>query len=300
MKFSVVTPSHNSERFIAETIESVASQAGDFEIEHIVVDNASTDRTRKIVAEYARRIEEGNYPVACKAVSIVLTSEPDEGMYDAINRGFRGATGDVFAWINSDDIYLPGAFQKVACCFDVYPDVRWLTGITSFIDSESNVVAKGACYLYCRDWLRRGVYGRARHWVTQDSVFWRADLWRAVGGCDARLKLAGDYGLWMAFAEKAQLFSLNAETSCFRRVAGQKSQDMDAYREEMAGLYEGLDGDDSKIRRFFAWQRWLPRVFRPLVFRGLFGELEFNLLTPGPGDQIRRYQGSFHRLQALV
>ncbi len=300
MKFSIVTPSHNSERFIAETIESVVSQAGDFEVEYIVVDNASTDRTTEIVSDYAGRVRAGTYPVACKGVSIDLTSEPDEGMYDAINRGFRKATGDVFAWINSDDIYVPGAFQNMARCFARFPDVRWLKGITSFIDEQSRIVKAGGCLLYCQQWLRRGVYGRASHWVTQDSVFWRADLWHEVGGCDPRLKFAGDYALWMAFAEKATLFSLDVETSCFRRVAGQKSQDMAAYRMEMAALSAGLDGDDERIRRYFARERWLPKLLRPWIFRWLFGALEFHLLKPGPGDDIRRHQGNFHRLRALV
>lgn len=300
MKFSVVTPSHNSERFIAETIESVVSQAGDFEIEYIVVDNASTDRTAEIASGYAKRVAEGTYPVKCRGVSIALMSEPDEGMYDAINWGFEKATGDVYAWINSDDVYRADAFQKVARCFAAYPDVRWLKGITSFIDAGSKVVARGACHLYCREWLRRGVQGRAWDWVEQDSVFWRADLWREVGGCDARLKTAGDYGLWMAFAEKTPLFSLNAETSCFRRVAGQKSQDMDAYRSEMAVLSAGLDDDDTRIRRFFAWEYRIPRRLRPLVFRRLFGPLEFNLLTLGRGDEVQRHRGTYHRLRALL
>lgn len=300
MKFSVVTPSHNSERFIAETIESVVSQAGDFEIEYIVVDNASTDHTTDIVSKYARRIGKGTYPVACKGVSIDLMSEPDEGMYDAINRGFGKATGEVFAWINSDDIYLPEALQSVARSFAAYSDVRWLKGITSYIDEDSRRISSGKCNFYSREWLRRGVYGRALHFVQQDSVFWRADLWREVGGCDGRLRVAGDYALWMAFAQKARLFSLNAPLSCFRKVAGQKSQDLGAYRKEMAGISRGLDGDDGRIRRFFAWESRIPKAIRPIVFRWLFGRLEFNLLKLGTGADVERYEGSLHELRAFV
>ncbi|HEY4500327.1 MAG TPA: glycosyltransferase, partial [Candidatus Paceibacterota bacterium] len=99
MKFSIVTPVYNGQAHIRETIESVLSQEGDFEIEYFIMDGGSTDATVEIVLEYASRD---------KRVSVF--SEKDSGMYDAVNKGFFKATGDVYAYINSDDVYEPGAF----------------------------------------------------------------------------------------------------------------------------------------------------------------------------------------------
>ncbi|HEY4743504.1 MAG TPA: glycosyltransferase [Desulfuromonadaceae bacterium] len=232
MKFSIVTPTFNSERFLRETIQSVLSQQGDFTIEYIFVDNCSQDNTRAIIADFERLIDSGAYPVGCNGVTISYHREKDNSMYEAINRGFAMATGDVHAWINSDDIYLPGAFAIVARSFSRFPEVRWLKGITVYSNDSSTIYEAGRCFLYDREWLKRGVYGRDAYFVQQASVFWRADLWKRAGGIDSRFKKAGDYFLWLKFAEHAPLYSLKAYVACFRKVAGQLSEDALSYRQE--------------------------------------------------------------------
>jgi len=300
MKFSIVTPSWNSEAYLAETIDSVISQKGDFDIEYIVQDNQSGDRTCEIVRNYMAMLESGSYPIRCKSVSMRLISEPDTGMYDAINRGFSGATGDVYAYINSDDIYLPGAFQVVARCMALRPDVAWLKGITSYINAGSAIIAIGKCNLYCQEWLRLGIYGRAAGFVQQDSVFWRAALWQTSGGCDSGLKVAGDYRLWMTFAQHARLYSVVAYLSCFRRVQGQLSENMEPYWREVNALSDGLCGLDSSIRGFRTREAILPRFLKLVFFRALFGTPQFDLLTVDVVGGVAAHRGDYYSVQSLI
>lgn len=283
MKFSIVTPSFNSGRFIRETIDSVASQEGPFLIEHIVVDNHSTDGTVDILREHERTLS-SRPPSRCRGISFRWLSQGDAGMYDAINTGFALATGDVHAWINADDIYLPGAFGAVAAAFERCPGVRWLKGITSYIDETSSVVEWGRCNLYDRRWIAAGVYGREAYFIQQDSVFWTADLWREAGGADARYKRAGDYDLWIRFSRLAPLHSLNRRVSCFRRSGDQLSRDLQAYYAECDRI---MPSDDlpgrRRIRRYFASEGRIPAPLRPVVYRLLFGRQDLNVIELGDG-----------------
>src|SRR3989344_2070174 len=160
MKFSIVTPVYNGQAHIRETIESVLSQEGDFEIEYFIMDGGSTDSTVKIAREYESRD---------KRVSVI--SEKDVGMYDAVNKGFLKATGDVYAYINSDDVYEPGAFATVTSIVSKYPDILWLKGISSVMDASSNISRILPCYVYKREWIEKGIYGRNGPVIGPASAF---------------------------------------------------------------------------------------------------------------------------------
>ena len=121
MKFSIVTPSFNQGTFIERTLQSVADQTG-FEIEHVVFDGGSTDRTVDILK--AR----GN--------SISWTSEPDRGQADAVNKGIRATSGEIIGWLNSDDVYYPGAFAQVSAFFEAHADIDVVYGMADHIDRD--------------------------------------------------------------------------------------------------------------------------------------------------------------------
>jgi glycosyltransferase involved in cell wall biosynthesis len=229
MKLSIVTPTKNSIRFIGETIRSVISQQGDFDIEYIVVDYCSTDGTVALVEKYIRDLENGIIGFNCRRVTMKLLSVDFPGMYRAINCGFQDASGDIFAYINSDDVYLPGAFAAVEEIFTSCEEVHWIKGVTSYIDEQSRVYEHGRCYLYDNNLIGCGVYGHRLHFIQQDSVFWRSWLWKSVGGVAEELNLAGDYYLWINFSNHAALHVFDREVSCFRRVEGQLSQQMEKY-----------------------------------------------------------------------
>lgn len=273
-----MTPAFNSEKYIAETIESVISQKGEFEVEYIFMDNCSVDKTTEIVRNYQRMLEEGCYRLGCNGVSIRLISRKDDGMYDAINKGFEMATGDIFAWINTDDIYLPGAFDIVAKVFQKYPEIEWLKGITSYINESSTIYQTGKCFLYNRPWIEKGVYGREAYFIQQDSVFWRSVLWKSVGEIDVNLKLAGDYYLWKQFAKKTSLFTVKAYLSCFRKVKGQQSQHFEAYMRECEKINSSVGYGVKKIKKFFAYENRIPFSLRPFIYRMLFGNQKLNIV----------------------
>ena len=112
-RISVVTPSYNQGNFVEETIQSVLDQ-GYPNLEYIVMDGGSTDGTLDILRKYEKRL--------------VWKSERDRGQSDALNKGFRMASGDIFSFINSDDVYEPGALHKVGRFFVDHPQASWLTG----------------------------------------------------------------------------------------------------------------------------------------------------------------------------
>ncbi|GAB4422660.1 MAG: hypothetical protein OHK0039_38810 [Bacteroidia bacterium] len=118
-KISIVTPSFNQGPYIEDAIRSVLDQ-GYPNIEHIIIDNCSTDQTAEIASRYPH---------------VVFVSEPDEGQSDAINKGFLRATGDIIGWLNADDYYLPGTFGKVQQIMAL-PGVDGLYSNVRFIDKE--------------------------------------------------------------------------------------------------------------------------------------------------------------------
>lgn len=243
------------------------------------MDGGSIDGTQEIVRDYQKILAENLYPLKCKSVDIYWFSEKDDGMYDAIKKGFARATGDIYAWINSDDIYLPGAFDVVNKTLGKYSEISWLKGITSYINENSTIYSVGECSLYRQDFIKAGLYGPVLHFIQQDSVFWRADLWQKSGGVNAKLSLAGDYFLWKSFSDLAPLYSLNAYVSCFRKTPNQKSADIKAYFREIE-KYSPLDQRlSSKVRRYFARIASLPGFLRPLCYRLAFGQHKHHLVV---------------------
>ncbi len=232
MKFSIITPVHNGEKYIAETIESILSQKGDFEIEYIIRDGGSTDQTVEIIRGYKDRLDSCQYPISCRGITMSWVSEKDGGMYDAIEKGFAGAQGNIFAYLNADDKYLPGAFASVSKIFEDFPEIEWVKGINKKSDEQGVHTSTGSCLLYQQNWLAKGIYGRCAYFVQQDSVFWRKSLWEKSRPSISKLKLAGDYVLWVGFAKFTPLWSFNKPVSVFRKRPGQLSTDMTAYRHE--------------------------------------------------------------------
>jgi glycosyltransferase involved in cell wall biosynthesis len=126
LKFSIITPSFNQGRFLPDCVESILSQKG-IEYEHIVIDAGSTDETREVL---------GRYP------HLQWTSEPDGGMSDGINKGFRRATGDWVMWLNCDDYLLPGALAKVAAHATAYPDADVIHGDCLFVKEDKTPIRR--------------------------------------------------------------------------------------------------------------------------------------------------------------
>src|SRR5574344_2986474 len=111
MKISIITTVYNGEKYIEETMDSVLSQRGDFELEYIVIDAQSSDTSFEKIKKYKNFVDRGYYEGRNQGITMQIFSEKDNGMYDGISKGFKICTGEVVAYINADDFYLPNAFQ---------------------------------------------------------------------------------------------------------------------------------------------------------------------------------------------
>ena len=188
---SIVTPSYNQGEFLAETIESVIGQAGDFLLDYVVVDGGSTDSSVGIIRHYDDLLRNGRWPVACRGITFRWLSEKDHGQSDALGKGFRLAAGDILAWLNSDDCYLPGTLQAVVEHLRDNRDTALLYGDARYCDREGTVLGSYRTEPFNFDKLAWF------NFICQPAAFFRKEVFAAVGGLDESLHFAMDYDLWI-------------------------------------------------------------------------------------------------------
>jgi glycosyltransferase involved in cell wall biosynthesis len=178
---SIITPSFNQGKYLKATISSVLSQ--DYpNIEYFIIDGGSTDESLSIIKKYASRLAG-------------WVSEKDHGQTDAINKGFKFATGSILAWLNSDDTYQPGAVRQAVDYLSRTPEVGLVYGDANFINETGTVIGRFPAAQTDFARLKRGYVH-----IPQQSAFWRAELWRQVGPLDPTFYFAMDYDLWVRLA----------------------------------------------------------------------------------------------------
>ncbi len=269
MKISIVTPVLNGEKYIKEAIDSVLEQEGALELEYIIVDGGSTDRTLEILEEYEELYRQGKYQKNFKALSFTCISEADEGMYDALRKGFSLCHGEVLGWINADDFYLPGALKKVCSVFEDNEEVNWIAGCCSVIDEKNRYLHKSILRNYPRSLILNGGFGLHSHYfIPQESVFWRSTLMRYIDSdVFAGYKLAGDFYLWFTFAKRECLYSVDESFAVFRITDRNLSLDKRKYHNEMTQIIGASDTfcqRDHILLRSFGDQ-WAQRICRKEV-----------------------------------
>ena len=189
--FSIVTPSFNQGAYLAETIESVLGQEGDFRIDYLVIDGGSADDSVEIIRQYDLRLKTGEWPVNCLGITFRWLSEPDAGQTDALVKGFARATGSVFAWLNSDDTYLPGALQAADAALRAAPGCALVYGDARYVEASGAAVGN----YRCREFDLLGL--ASANIICQPAAFFRREAYLAVGGLDATLRYVMDYDLWI-------------------------------------------------------------------------------------------------------
>jgi len=226
LRISIVTPSYNQAQFVGETIESVLSQEGDFEIEYFVLDGGSTDGSVEIIQRHAELVASGEWPVRCRGIAMSWVSERDAGQTAAINAGLGRATGDILSYLNSDDLYVPGAFQRVADAFAGDPAADFVYGDGDVID------AKGALQW---EWLSRPynhavmtsyhfLWNDFTNYIMQQATFWRRRVREQIGDFDPTFHFAMDAEYWIrAGAAGLRLRHLPQKLGKFRMIEGTKS-----------------------------------------------------------------------------
>lgn len=197
MRVSIVTPSYNQAKYLEATIHSVLEQ--DYpEIEYFIIDGDSADSSVEIIRRYASQLAG-------------WASEPDRGQTDAINKGFARASGEIFAWLNSDDTYNPGAVREAVQFLTEHPEVGMVYGDANFINEEGQVIGRFPAAQTSLSQLRRGYVH-----IPQQSAFFRAELWRQVAPLDPTFYFAMDYDLWVRLARLAPLVYVRHTWANFR------------------------------------------------------------------------------------
>lgn len=176
MKISIVTPSFNQGRFIERTLRSVADQ-GIEGLEHVIMDGGSRDTTVDVLRGFRPAVR--------------WVSEPDRGQTDALNKGIRASSGEIIGWLNSDDVYYPGAIDRVLRAFDEHPDVDVIYGMADHIDIDDQAFEEYPTEPWNLDHLQE------RCFICQPALFWRRRLIRTHGLPDDTLQYCMDYEYWL-------------------------------------------------------------------------------------------------------
>lgn len=183
-KISIVTPSFNQGQFLEETILSVLNQNYP-NLEYFIMDGGSTDNSMEIIKKYAPRL-------TC------WESKPDRGQSHAINKGFKIATGELVAWLNSDDLLYPGALFEIAKVWSENPTIGFINGTSELIDESGN--SKGKYFGDRFDFLES--LTMSRNTVAQPSTFISRGSLLDLGFLDEKLHMSMDWDLWLRIASR--------------------------------------------------------------------------------------------------
>jgi hypothetical protein len=239
----VITPVMNAVAFIDETIRSVVSQRGDFLIRYHVQDGGSSDGTLEILKHWDHQLRSRN-SLDGADITFSWASEPDRGMYQAINKGFDFVKQEfaetdneivALGWINADDILIANSLRTVVDYLSKNLPIQWVTGVSTLM-TEAGTLAdtSSSPTAFSQAALASGHHdGRGLPFVQQEGTFFRPSLWNLCAGLDENFRLAGDWDLWRRFACHAELVKLRCVLAVHRRRPGQLSASMDSYYREV-------------------------------------------------------------------
>ncbi|MDX2227182.1 MAG: glycosyltransferase family 2 protein [Verrucomicrobiae bacterium] len=267
---SILTPTLNHAAFVERTIRSVLGQNYPA-LEYLIQDGGSTDGAVALVEKFRPHLKH-------------FETTPDRGQADAINRGFQRSGGPIMAYLNSDDVYLPGTLHAVARHFTLHPDVDVVYGHRLIIDGENRLMG---------EWIMPPHDGAALRWadfIPQETLFWRRRIWEKAGGCmDETYDYALDWDLLLRFQEAGAVFErLPRFLAAFRVHTPQKTTSQTQRgRKETDLLHRrnfGRSVDSHEISRNLRgylsrslWHHWRHRC--ALRVRGLFTRSQ-NLCDP--------------------
>ena len=199
-RITLVTPVFNSARYIEQTIQSVISQQYP-NLEYFIEDGGSTDGTLDIIRKYERHLSG-------------WTSEPDNGMYDALNRGFASSSGGIMGWISATDMLHTRSLFVVGSVFKTLSEAEWITGRPTGFSEEGMTVGVSRSV---RRWSRWRFLAGCNRYIQQESTYWRRSLWERAGShVDSSRRDGSDFELWARFFRYARLYSVDALIGGFR------------------------------------------------------------------------------------
>ncbi len=205
---TIVTPAFNAAATIEQTLACVRAQDYDGELEHLVVDGASTDGTVALLDRAGVR----------------YISEPDRGLAHAMNKGIELARGEIIGELNADDVYTPGALAAVGEAFAAHPQAEWVTGRCNIVDGDGREIRRSIT-AYKNALLRRyslGLY-LTHNFVSAPATFFRRHVLRELGGFDERYHISVDYDLQLKLARRGDPVVLDRNLASFRMADGSLS-----------------------------------------------------------------------------
>lgn len=264
-RFSIVTPSYNTGRHIADAIRSVLSQ--DYpNLDYLVMDGGSTDDTVEVLRSFGPCVR--------------WISEKDAGQSDAIRRGFGQTSGEILTWLNSDDVLAPGALQTVAEYFAANPEVDVVYGKATYIDAQGKEI--GRC-VHVEPFSARRLFHYS-DFIVQPAAFFRRSAYDAVGGLDANLHYGMDYDLWLKLARAHTFAYLPRSLASYRWLTDNKTA---------IGGFDRLD----ELREVTTRQGLTEPAFMRLERINLFGRQALRSIKAG---QILDSIGGVGRALAIL
>ena len=253
MLISIITPVYNGEKYIRETIESIANQSYK-NFEHIVIDACSKDNTLEIIKEYTH---------------LKYLSEIDNGQSDAINKGLKMAKGDILAWQNADDTYFPDTFETVVNFFKEHRDVDIVYGYYQLIAEDS----KWICDVYPIEW-NKWMFAHGRFCPLQPTVFWRKKVTETVGQLDEKLHYCMDVDFFSRAINKGFNFQrISKMIGKFRVHSNSKTQNKDndkkvyaEYKNVLATNFN-FNSIDSLFFEFFQFRAKITSIVKQKLLK---------------------------------
>ena len=262
-RISIITPSFNQGQYIEETILSVLNQ-GYPNLEYIVIDGGSTDSTKEVLSKYSERIS-------------YWVSEPDKGQSDAINKGLKRATGDIVAWLNSDDCYEPDALHEVAAQFQSAPDAGIVIG------KVLNVFANGKEEIHDNNFEPVDFMSRVA--IHQPGTFWKRELNEQFGYLDPSFYYLMDQDLWVRIFFNAKCIRTDKVLARFRIHDEAKTGN------NPLGLYDDFRRIFSRLLNSVPDNSYKQRAIELGIYNNE-GNIRFPMAYPPSADQLQQIFGN--------
>ena len=259
-KISIVTISYNQVGYLNRAILSVLNQHYE-DLEYIVVDAGSTDGSREVIEAYANRLQ--------------YIFEPDDGPADGLNKGLARSTGDLFGYLNADDVLLPGALHAVASAFTNFPDADVVYGNGFLIDSSGNKIQQILSSRFSRrqfahravtvmqqsTFYRRETVLKVGGFNRNNTVFWDAELFLDVALSGARLKRVPQF--WSVWTRHPEAISSQRDQQTERARQFEDLRNRHYTRLHAKALGVEPDGSFPRKRRLARIIRWIsdPKAF---------------------------------------